>query len=132
MHSTLDGVAIGLGFEASAQIGLLVLIAVLVHDFADGLNVVTLAFAGGRSRRAALALLAVDAAAPILGIFIGQSVTLVPASLGLLLGVFGGAFIAIGAGHLLPEAQHHERATSLVALTIVGALLVVALRLLIN
>lgn len=132
VHSTLDGVAIGLGFEASAEVGLLVLIAVLVHDFADGLNVVTLAFAGGRSRRAALLLLAADAIAPVLGIVIGQSVTLVPANLGILLGVFGGAFIAIGAGHLLPEAQHHERATSLVVLTIVGAVIVVALRMVIS
>ena len=130
VHSTLDGVAIGLGFEASAQVGLLVLVAVLVHDFADGLNVVTLAFAGGRSRRGAMVLLALDAAAPILGILIGQSILLVPANLGLLLGVFGGAFIAIGASHLLPEAQHGEKTnvSPLVALTIVGALLVVGLR----
>jgi zinc transporter, ZIP family len=134
LHSTLDGVAIGLGFEASAQVGLLVLVAVLVHDFADGLNVVTLAFAGGRTRRAALVLLALDAAAPMVGIFIGQSIPLVPANLGILLGVFGGAFIAIGAGHLLPEAQHREQArvSPLVALTVLGALLVVALRMVIS
>ncbi len=133
VHSTLDGVAIGLGFQANAQVGLLVLIAVLVHDFADGLNVVTLAFAGGRTRRAALVLLALDAAAPILGIVIGQSITLAPSNLGILLGVFGGAFIAIGAGHLLPEAQHRgqARVSPLVALTIFGAVLVVALRMVI-
>ena len=133
VHSTLDGVAIGLGFEASAEVGLLVLFAVLVHDFADGLNVVTLAFAGGRSRRGALVLLALDAAAPVIGIVIGQTITLVPANLGMLLAVFGGAFIAIGAGHLLPEAQHSDRASvsPLVVLTVVGALLVVALRMVI-
>jgi ZIP family zinc transporter len=132
VHSTLDGVAIGLGFAASADVGLIVLFAVLVHDFADGLNVVTLAFAGGRSRRAALALLAADAAAPVVGIVIGQSIPLVPQNLGILLGVFGGAFIAIGAGHLLPEAQHHERALSLVVLTVVGATIVVVLRMFIS
>src|SRR3954462_4894287 len=64
VHSTLDGLAIGLGFEASAQVGILVLVAVLVHDFADGLNVVTLAFAGGGSRRGALVLLGLDAPRP--------------------------------------------------------------------
>jgi ZIP family zinc transporter len=133
VHSTLDGVAIGLGFEASQEVGLLVLIAVLVHDFADGLNVVTLAFAGGRSRNGALLLLAIDALAPVVGILIGQSITLAPFGLGILLGVFGGAFIAIGATHLLPEAQHHEHAkvSPLVALTILGALLVVGLRMLV-
>ncbi len=78
----------------------------LVHDFADGLNVVTLAFAGGRSRRAALVLLGLDAAAPILGIALSQVVAVAPQTLGLLLGAFAGAFIAIGASHLLPEAEH--------------------------
>jgi zinc transporter, ZIP family len=34
-HSFLDGAAIGIGFQASAQIGLLIALAVLVHDFSD-------------------------------------------------------------------------------------------------
>ena len=130
VHSTLDGVAVGLGFAAGSQVGLLVLLAVLVHDFADGLNVVTLAFAGGRSRRGALVLLALDAIAPVLGIAISQFISLVPGQLGLLLGAFGGAFVAIGASHLLPEAQHRQSASvsPLVLLTVVGALLVVVVR----
>ena len=44
-HSTLDGLAIGLAFRAGGQVGLLVGLAVLAHDFADGMNVVTLALA---------------------------------------------------------------------------------------
>ena len=133
VHSTLDGAAIGLGFEAGPQVGLLVLVAVLVHDFADGLNVVTLAFAGGRSRRAALALLALDAAAPVVGIALSQVMPFGPAQLGILLGVFAGAFIAIGASHLLPEAQHRQSGSvsPLVVLVILGAALVVAVRALI-
>ena len=133
VHSTLDGAAIGLGFEASPQVGLLVLLAVLVHDFADGLNVVTLAFAGGRSRRAAILLLALDAAAPFIGIALSQVMPLAPSALGILLGVFGGAFVAIGASHLLPEAQHRQSASvsPLVVLVILGAGLVVAVRTLI-
>ena len=66
-----------------------------MHDFADGLNVVTLAFAGGRSRNAALVLLAIDAAAPVLGIAISQLVVVEARTLGLLLGLFGGAFIVL-------------------------------------
>src|SRR4051812_5185427 len=52
VHSTLDGLAIGLGFRASTELGLVVAFAVLAHDFADGMNVITLALAGGRSRSA--------------------------------------------------------------------------------
>jgi ZIP family zinc transporter len=133
-HSTLDGVAIGLGFEAGAEVGLIVTIAVLVHDFADGLNIVTLALAVGRGRGAAIALLAVDAAATVVGIGISQVIALQPEQLGILLAAFGGAFIAIGAGHLLPEAEHRRGASAspLVALTVLGALTVVATRMIIG
>src|ERR1700737_3995473 len=40
-HSFLDGLAIGVGFKAGTQVGVVVLIAVVAHDFADGLNTVT-------------------------------------------------------------------------------------------
>jgi ZIP family zinc transporter len=134
VHSTLDGLAIGLGFEAGAEVGLIVLLAVLVHDFADGLNVVTLAMAGGRGRQAVLILLALDAAAPVIGIAISQVISLAPETLGILLGTFAGAFVAIGAGHLLPEAEHGQRsgASPLVIMAILGAVLVLATRFIIG
>ncbi len=133
VHSVLDGVAIGLGYEAGAQVGLLVTLAVVVHDFADGLNIVTVAVAGGRGRTGAIVLLALDAVATIVGVAISQVVPLDPMQLGLLLGAFGGAFIAIGASHLLPEAQHRQRGSvsPLVVLVILGAAVVVAVRALI-
>ena len=68
VHSSLDGLAIGTGFLASPQIGLLVLLAVIGHDFADGMNVVTLGLAGGSPRRTVLVLLALDALAPVAGV----------------------------------------------------------------
>ena len=133
-HSTLDGFAIGLGFEAGPETGVIVTLAVLVHDFADGLNIVTLALAGGRGRRAAIVLLALDAVATIAGIGLSQVIPLGPAELGVLLGVFAGAFIAIGAGHLLPEAEHRRGAnpSPLVALAVLGAAVVVGARLLVG
>ncbi len=131
-HSVLDGMAIGLGFEAGPEVGIVVTLAVVVHDFADGLNIVTVAFAGGRGRGAALTLLAIDAAASFVGIAISQVLPLPQENLGFLLGAFGGAFIAIGASHLLPEAEHRNRAgvSPLVGLTVLGAGIVVAVRLL--
>ena len=41
-HSCMDGVAIGLGFQVSPVVGLTVAIAVIAHDFSDGLNTVGL------------------------------------------------------------------------------------------
>jgi ZIP family zinc transporter len=123
-------VAIGLGFASGDELGIVVLLAVLAHDFADGLNVVTLALADGRGRRFALGLLVLDALAPPLGVLLSTLVPLSPFGLGLLLASFAGVFLAIGAGHLLPEAQHRRPASAspLVLLAAVGAMAVVGVR----
>ncbi|HVQ21742.1 MAG TPA: hypothetical protein VMT36_00595, partial [Candidatus Saccharimonadia bacterium] len=76
-------------------------------------------------------LLAIDAVAAPVGAFIGITLGVSTAVLGVLLAVFAGVFVAIGAGHLLPEAQHQRplQAPPLVLLAALGALLVVAIRL---
>jgi ZIP family zinc transporter len=130
VHSTLDGLAIGLAFRAGSDVGLLVGLAVLAHDFADGMNVVTLAVAGGRALSGATILLVMDAIAPVAGAALGTVITLDPVVLGVLLSTFAGVFLAIGAGHLLPEAQHQRPGSSplLVLLTALGTALVIAIR----
>ena len=131
VHSGLDGVAIGLRFAASVEVGIIVGLAVLAHDFADGINITTLTLSSGGSRRLALTILALDAVAAPIGAFIGITVGVSPETLGLLLGAFAGVFLAVGAGHLLPEAQHQKplQAPPLVLLAAAGSLLVVVIRL---
>jgi len=63
-HSVLDGFAMGIAFQAGRDIGLIVAAAVLSHDFADGLNTVTVVTQNGGSRDFALRWLTVDAVAP--------------------------------------------------------------------
>ena len=130
LHSTLDGLAIGLGFQASSAVGLVVLLAVLAHDFADGMNVVTLALDAARGAKLAAGLLVLDALAPLIGAGLSLLIVIPPATLGLLLAWFAGVFIAIGAGHLLPEAQHRvpRQGPTLVALAAIGAVIVLAIR----
>jgi ZIP family zinc transporter len=132
LHSGLDGVAIGLGFSASPEVGLIVGLAVLAHDFADGINITTLALAGGGGRRLTITILAMDAIAAPIGAVIGISLGVAPEVLGLLLASYAGVFIAVGAGHLLPEAQHQRplQAPPLVLVAGLGALLVVVIRIL--
>jgi Predicted divalent heavy-metal cations transporter len=130
VHSTLDGLAIGLGFAAGSDVGLIVLVAVLAHDFADGMNVVTLALAGGSGMRLARLLLALDALAPPFGVLLSKLIAVGPTALGLMLGGFAGVFLSVGAGHLLPEAQHQRpgQAPTLMVLAGGGAAAVVAIR----
>jgi zinc transporter ZupT len=68
IHSFFDGMAIGLAFQASTSAGVIVAIAVLVHDFSDGINTVSLVLKDSGTRGQALRWLLVDAAAPLLGV----------------------------------------------------------------
>src|SRR5580765_6555432 len=66
IHSFLDGAAIGLAFEVSREVGVIVTIAVLAHDFSDGINTVNMVLKNGGSSRQAFRWLLADAIAPIL------------------------------------------------------------------
>ena len=131
LHSLLDGVAIGAGFAASAELGLLVLLAVVAHDFADGLNLVTLALAAGAGRRGAALLLLIDALVVPAGAALGLAVAIDEQLLAALLALFAGVFLAVGAGHLLPEARADGVRPSRIAVGVIaGGTLVVIVRLL--
>jgi ZIP family zinc transporter len=106
-HSFLDGVAIGVGFQMSAAIGLLIAFGIIAHDFSDGLNTVTVVLAHGNSPRRAVNWLIIDMLTPVLG----AASTLLFNLNGLLpwlLAFFAGSFLYIGASDLLPEAREHD------------------------
>jgi ZIP family zinc transporter len=129
VHSTLDGFAIGVAFQAGSGLGLIVLLAVLAHDFADGMNVVTLALDAARGRALAIGFLVLDALAPVIGAGLSQVVAIPDQVLGWILAGFSGVFIAIGASHLLPESQHGSpHGPVLIGLTAVGAAVVLVVR----
>ena len=130
IHSALDGLVIGLAFQAGDDTGLIVLIAVLAHDFADGMNIVTVVLDAARGVRIAVLFVLLDAVAAPVGAVLSSLITVEPATLGFLLATFAGVFLAIGAGHLLPESQHHDpsRGPVMVALAGVGAAIALAVR----
>jgi ZIP family zinc transporter len=130
LHSTMDGLMIGFAFRASDEIGIIVAMAVLAHDFADGMNVATVALDAARGVRLAVLFVILDAAAAPLGGAMSTLFTIDDRTLGLLLATFGGVFLAIGAGHLLPESQHHDprRGPVMVGLAALGAAFALAVR----
>src|SRR5919201_1192733 len=97
VHSFLDGVAIGLAFQTSLDTGIIVAVAVLVHDFSDGINTVNLILKNGGATRCAMQWLMLDAAAPVLGILSTLLFTLPETMLGLTLALFSGFFLYTGA-----------------------------------
>ena len=130
IHSALDGLVIGLAFQAGDEIGLIVLLAVLLHDFADGMNVATIALEAARGERLAVGFVLLDAVAAPAGGLLSTLVTVEQTTLGLLLAAFAGVFLAVGAGHLLPESQHRDpgREPLMVALAGIGAIVVLVVR----
>jgi ZIP family zinc transporter len=119
VHSFIDGLGIGLAFQLNTGTGLLVFIAVVSHDFADGLNTVSFVLRQGSSRTAALRWLAIDAAAPLAGAIVGSLVSISEEGLGYMLSLYVGFFLFMGATDLLPEAHEHPSRLR-VALTVVG------------
>ncbi len=130
VHSLLDGLAVGLAFQVSSAVGLIVAVAVLTHDFSDGINTIGLILKNGGNKLKAFKWLLVDALAPVLGITLSLFFSLSQASLGLILALFSGFFLYIGASDLLPES-HHSHSTKLTTMmTILGlAVLYVAVKL---
>ncbi len=120
VHSFLDGTAIGLAFQVSAAVGSIVAIAVLVHDFSDGINTVNLILKNAGSRREAFKWLLLDAVAPVLGVISTLFFTVPEATLGIILAAFAGFFLYIGASDLLPESHHGHPTAWTTFATVIG------------
>ncbi len=126
IHSFLDGLGIGLAFQVSPMLGAVVAIAVLVHDFSDGINTVNMSLVGtGKPRVAQLWLLA-DAIAPLVGIGAAFIFHVPEQSLSLILALFTGFFLYIGASELLPDSHHRHPRLLTTLTTILGALVIYA------
>ena len=126
LHSFVDGLGIGLAFGVDTATGLLVFLAVIAHDFADGLNTVSFVLRQSDDRRQALRWLSVDALAPLAGAIVGASVDVSERTLGEVLAVFAGFFLYMGGTDLLPHAHEHP-SRGRVALTVLGFAFVLAL-----
>ena len=122
VHSFLDGIGIGLAFQVNAAVGLVVAAAVLAHDFSDGINTVNVVVRHGGEYKKALRWLLIDAIAPVIGVLVTMLFTISEDSLGLLLAVFAGFFLYIGASDLIPESHHQHPKILTTFMTLLGAL----------
>jgi ZIP family zinc transporter len=105
-HSFFDGVAIGLAFQASRPAGMVVTIAVLKSQ---------------RDRGQALRWLWADALAPGFGIASTWFFAVSPSELGMVLALFSGFFLYIGASDLIPESFHAHPKFLTTFMTLAGA-----------
>jgi zinc transporter ZupT len=104
-HSLVDGLGIGLAFQIAPSVGVVVAVAVLAHDIADGVNTVTLSLSSGGGTARARGWLIADAAAPLVGIGLTRLFSVGPGPLGLAVALFAGFFLYIGASELAPASH---------------------------
>lgn len=126
-HTFTDGFAIGLAFGLDTGTGILVLLAVVSHDFADGLNAVTFILRQGGTRRVAFRWLTLVAVAPLFGAATGAAIDVSQSTLGYLLAIYAGVFLYIGASDLLPEAHSHNPSRLRVLTTLGGFVAIFAI-----
>ena len=126
VHSFLDGVAIGAAFHAGIEVGLVVAVVVVLHDFSDGIGTVSVLMANDASRRTAFRWLVADAVAPMVGALVAFALTIEGSTLGAILGVFVGFFLYVGGAELLPEAHRKERSGWVMIATVFGAVFIYA------
>src|SRR5713101_1469402 len=121
VHSFLDGVAIGAGFHAGMELGLVIALVVVLHDFSDGIGTVSVLLANNASRRTAFRWLVLDALAPVVGALAAFAINIQGAAHGALLGLFMGFFLYVAGAELLPEAHRKEAGWMVLAATLFGA-----------
>ena len=120
IHSFLDGVALAAGLAVGGGLGIVIAVVVVIHRFSDGISVVSLLLASHSSVREAYRWVAIVAIAPVLGVLLGLVVTVPDQILGLMLAVFAGFFLYVGAAELLPEAHRSDRSRWVVVGTLGG------------
>jgi zinc transporter ZupT len=124
LHSFVDGFAIGVGFHFNFQIGMLVALAVIFHDFPDGMNTVTVMLNSGNSLKSAMRMLLLDAITPVLGATASLFISVLDQYLVYLLPFFAGGFLYLGASDLLPEAHEETRPIVAFGYSLVGFLVI--------
>jgi ZIP family zinc transporter len=120
--SLLDGLTMGIAFQVRFSIGIVVALSIIIHDLPDGINTVVLMLKNGQSEKKALLFLFMDGLAPLLGVLLTSVIIFPQNILAILLAVFAGEFIYVGAASLLPEIQEYSILKIAVAATLGSSL----------
>ena len=124
IHSFLDGIGIGFAFKVSSVLGVIVAFAVIAHDFSDGINTVSFVLKNKGDKLKSFRWLLVDSIAPVIGMIITLFFTISEEKLGLLLALFSGFFLYIGASDLIPESYHEHPVRWTTVATLIGMIVI--------
>ncbi len=130
VHSFFDGFAIGKGFHAGEHVGWAIALGIILHKIADGASVAGVMLGTQQTIHATRIMLVLTALAPLAGVYAQSFITFQTEMLALMLAWFGGVFLYLGAGSLLPAAHDASHSRQLPVATLVGVLFVYGAQLL--
>ncbi len=124
LHSLIDGLVVGISFQVSTAVGLALAIAIFIHAFSDGINTVNMIVRSGGNIKEAKKWLLIDSVTPALGILLSVFISIPANFFPILISIFCGLFIYLGASDLLPESHHgHPKIWTTIS-TILGIILI--------
>jgi zinc transporter ZupT len=124
VHSFLDGVGMGVGFQISASLGMAVAIAVMVHAFSDGLNTGSIMLLNNNSVKKTSSMVFLNALAPVLGVASTLVFDFSAEFLLMYLGFFAGIILYISLEDILPEAHSRDSSWKTVFFTVLGVVVI--------
>jgi ZIP family zinc transporter len=125
-HSFLDGLSIGIAFQAGTAVGSTVAIAVIGHRFADGFDTTTFMIANKNKLAHIKKWLAAVIVMPVIGGLVSLAFSFSESVLAIYLGFFAGLLLYIAAGNITPQAHGKSSLRYSFLLTVFGALFILA------
>lgn len=123
IHNFADGLTTAAAFSVSSVVGLVVILAIVLHQMAAGVSLGAIMLRAGRAHRRILFSTAFIASFIVWGALFYHFVVPVNVSTqGFILGLAGGSFLYVAACDLLPEAHAEDEGWSITAATLVGYL----------
>ena len=131
IHNFADGLTTAAAFAVSHTVGIVVVLAIVMHQMAAGLSLGAIMLRMGRSHRTVLLATSVVASFIVWGaLFYHYVVPLREATQGTILGLAGGSFLYVAACDLLPEAHAEDEGWTVMATTFAGCVFALAVKLL--
>lgn len=129
IHNFADGLTTAAAFSVSRAVGVVVILAILLHQLAAGVSLGAIMLRSGRSHRRVISATSLVASFIVFGaLFYHFAVPVGPSTQGVILGLAGGSFLYVAACDLLPEAHAEDEGWSVTAATLLGFLFAVTVK----
>lgn len=121
IHNIADGLSLAAAFAVSQIVGLMVVLAIVLHQSAVGVSLGAIMLKAKRSHRSIILASAAVASFIVLGVVFYHVVVPVSESArGVVLGLAAGSFLYVAACDLLPHAHDEDEGWSVTASTLLG------------